>query len=550
MKKALVLFATIIFSLNGLSQAPGWQWAKMASGPNSDENGFDVAVDANSNSYAVGCFLSSTVTFGSITLTNAGFISADIFIVKYDSSGNVLWARSAGGTADDYGRGVAVDANGNCYITGYFQSTSVSFGTSLLFNAGANDIFIAKYDSSGNALWAKKAGGPGEEWGMTVGVDASGNSYIAGLYGIPGFIYGGNFFFTNAGVRDIFIAKYDASGNVLWAKSIGGVADDGAYGIDVDANGNSYLTGQSQSPSIIFGSDTLINTNNDWDFFISKFDSSGNVIWAKKADGNNYDTGFDVAVDAAGNSYATGYFGSDSITFGTLILTNAGGKDIFVVKYDVNGNAVWANSAGGPNDESGYGITADANGNSYITGYFISPSVTFGSTTLMNTSLYSDIFTAKYDASGNSLWALKVTGNITDAANGIDVDVNGNCFITGNFFSTSLIFGSIALTRVGGDEFFIAKLGSNILGTVENHPTIGIQISPNPASETILLSGIRNVKTNTTFSIYNVIGAEILTSTVTGLQTNINIRSIPPGIYFINIKEGERSLTTKKFIKM
>ncbi len=263
------------------------------------------------------------------TLTNSGVYS-DIFVVKYDSSGNVVWAKSASGTSLDEGYSITVDANGNSYVTGYFYSPTITFDTATLTSSGGGDIFIVKYDASGNVVWVKSAGGTYYDYGQSIAVDANGNSYVTGIFGSSTITFGSTTL-TNSGDYDVYIVKYDASGNVVWAKSAGGTNEDKGYGIAVDAIGNSYVTGWFSSSTITFGSTTLTNSGSD-DIFVVKYDSSGNVMRAKSAGGTSNDLGYGIAVDASGNSYVTGYFSSSTITFRARRLLNNGGYDVFVAK--------------------------------------------------------------------------------------------------------------------------------------------------------------------------------------------------------------------------
>src|ERR1022692_4879088 len=186
----------------------------------------------------------------------------------------------------------------------------------------------------------------------------------------------------------------------LWAEKAAGVADEQGNSIAVDSSGNSYVTGYFNSTTITFGSTTL-TTAGGYDIFIAKYNANGNVVWAKRAGGSGDEGGYGIAVDGSGNSYVTGYFNSSSITFDTITLTGAGGNDMFIAKYDSSGNVMWAKSAGGSNNDIGNGIAVNSSGISYITGNFTSSSITFGSTTLTNASNdTSDIFIAKYDANG------------------------------------------------------------------------------------------------------------------------------------------------------
>ena len=424
MKKTFLIVLLLFSYIFIFAQLNPWLWTKNAGGISEDWS-YNIAVDVSGNSYITGYFKGSA-TFGSTNLTSKGCI--DIFIAKLDSSGNWLWAKKAGGTDWDGGLGIAVDASGNSYVTGYFADSAIFGSTTLTGNEGDN-IFVAKLDSNGNWLWVKKAGGTGYDGGLGIEVDASGNSYVTGDF--SGTVTFGSTTLTSRGNSDIFVAKLDSSGNWLWAKKAGGKGYDKGHGIAVDAVNNSYVTGIFEG-SATFGSTTLINKSSEYyyDIFIAKLDSSGNWLWAQNAGGTGSDWGNGIAVDASGNSYVTGYFDSDA-TFGSTTLTSNGGYDIFVAKLDSSGNWLWAKNAGGTGTDWGNGIAVDASGNSYVTGYFLS-TATFGDITLTSYG-GTDIFIAKLDSSGNWLWA-KNAGRTGGEGNGIAIDNNGNSYVTGILF--------------------------------------------------------------------------------------------------------------------
>src|SRR6185437_4146300 len=175
--------------------------------------------------------------------------------------------------------------------------------------------------------------------------------------------------------------------------------------------------------------------------------SSGTVLWAKSAGGGGNDNGYSVSTDAAGNAFMIGYLFSPAITFGTYTLTNAGAVNMFLVKYDANGNVLWAKKAGGTSNDFGNSVATDAIGNSFVTGSFQSPSITFDTYTLTNTSGVH-VFIAKYDANGNTLWA-KNSGGTNGAGNSIGTDAIGNVFVTGRFSSPTITFGTYTLNNAG-----------------------------------------------------------------------------------------------------
>ena len=467
-------------------------------GGTSYDSSSSIAVDANGNSYITGYFYGSA-TFGTTTLTSSG--GSDIFVAKLDINGNWLWAKKAGGTDFDFGNSIAVDANGNSYVTGYF-SGSANFGTTTLTSSSEyyTEIYVAKLDINGNWLWANKAGGTGWDYGYGIAVDANGNSYVTGAFAESAIF--GTTTLTSSGGSDIFVAKLDSSGNWLWAKQAGGTDYDDGYGIVVDINGNSYVTGIFYSSNCSFGSTTLTSSGGS-DIFVAKLDINGNWLWAKQAGGTDNDFGYGIAVDANGNSYITGGF-KESATFGTTTLTSSGyyDYDIFVTKLDIDGNWLWAKQAGGTGDEGSNSIAVDANGNSYITSGF-EESVNFGTTTLTSSG-YLDIFVAKIDHNGNWLWAKQAGGAIDDCGYGIAVDANGNSYVTG-FFMESANFGTTTLTSSGDRDIFVAKLGEvNSISLPDIISFSGIRsIYPNPFNPLTTIDYEISMPADVIIEVYN-----------------------------------------------
>ncbi len=530
MKKLITISIMLaIFGLSNLvnAQTPDWAWAKSAGGTD-DDRGKSVCTDVSGNVFMAGNFRSPTITFGTTTLTNAGCY--DIFIAKYDATGNVLWAKSAGGTSCDYGKSVCTDVSGNVFMAGNFISPTITFGTTTLTNASCYDIFIAKYDATGNVLWAKSAGGGTLcDYVNSVATDASGNAFITGTFSSPTITFGTTTLIkADSGFSDIFIVKYDASGNVLWARGAGG---NGGTGRDVgnsvatDANGNAFMTGSFDNPTITFGTITLTHAGNN-DIFIAKYDPSGNVLWAKSAVGTADDRGNSVATDASGNVFMTGDF-HDTITFGTITLTNAYFQNVFIVKYDANGNELWAKSSVGTGQfDQGSGVATDASGNAFITGTFTSTTITFGSSTLTNRGL----FIVKYDAGGNVLWAKSADDGF---GSGVATDASGNAFITGFFSSPTITFGSITLTRAGNNDIFIAKLNGTT-GIEEISSNNSISIFPNPATSSFTLQLKAQVR-DAEVAIYDVLGKEMMRNKMTGTSMEIEKGNMPSGVYFIKV---------------
>jgi hypothetical protein len=329
--------------ISKLDATGNFVWAKAMGGANTDI-GRSIATDAWGYVYTTGMFV-NTVDFdpgaGTFNLTSAGI--ADIFVSKLDAAGNFVWAKAMGGTGFDIGYSIALDASGNVYTTGKFESTAdfdPGVGTFNLTSAGVEDIFISKLDAAGNFVWAKSMGGTSYDHGYSIALDASGNVYTTGIFGDtidfdPGV---GTFNLTAAGQLDIFISKLDAAGNFVWVKAMGGANTDIGRSITVDASGNVYTTGEFGG-TVDFdpGAGTFNLNSGDGRIFISKLDAAGNFVWANAIGGINMANCYSIALDASGNVYTTGHFGGTADFdpgAGIFNLTAVGGSgtDIFVHK--------------------------------------------------------------------------------------------------------------------------------------------------------------------------------------------------------------------------
>jgi len=479
-------------------------WAKRASGTFYDNAwAASVAIDTAGNVYMAGYFNSPSFSFDAITLTNTDNSgnSSDIFLAKYDANGNVLWAKSFGGTLTDQATSIVVDVSGNIYMAGFFNSSTITFDAIMLtnnhiFGTYLSDAFLAKYDANGNVLWAKSAGGTASEQATSIGVDTSGNAYLEGWFTSDTLVFGSDTLTTTEyGTSILFLAKYDINGNVVWAKSAGCVGGSWvSASVAVNASGNAYVAGIFHSLTIIFGSDTLTNTNTDnsTDILLAKYDANGNVLWAKNAKGMGNDYASSVAVDILGNAYVTGYFDSQTLTFGPTTLTNtyytANYTDLFIAKYNENGDIMWAKSAGGAKSDNAYSVALDALGNAYLAGWFNSPTITFDTITLASS--------------------------------------------------------------VG--SYFLVKLKDTLVittGSESIYKENGINIFPNPAINKITIENIQQTApTTANIEISNIEGQLIKTFTTNENKTSIDVSALPSGVYFVKVK-NEKCLEVRKFVK-
>jgi hypothetical protein len=365
-----------------------------------------------------------------------------------------LWSKGIGGTSSDYGYGVAVDSNGNLYVTGYFYN-SVDFGGGALTSAGSNDIFLASYSPSGKHRWSKRFGSTSSDYGYALAVDGSGNVYLAGyFYGSVDF---GGGALTSAGSNDIVLASYTPSGAHRWSKRFGGTSSDYGYGVAVDSSGNVYLTGAFYS-TIDFGGGTLTSAGSN-DVFLASYTVDGQHRWSKAFGGTSTDYGYGVAVDSASNVYLTGYF-YNTINFGGSALTSKGSCDVYLASFTSAGSHRWSKSFGGTSSDYGYSLATDSGGNLYLTGNFHT-SIDFGGAPIAANGTSSDIFLASFSSGGVHRWSKGFGGTSNDYGYGVATDPAGNVFVTGSFY-TSIDFGGGAQALNGTSlDTFLASFNSS-----------------------------------------------------------------------------------------
>ncbi len=444
--------------------AQGWQWAKGNTGGGVDA--WPVATDPSGNVYAAGVtFGGGPVFFGSFPVSyTAG--SQDI-LVKYDPNGNFLWD-IATQNANAWLISIATDNNGNVFLLGTFDNSSMRIGAFTLTNTTTYEqYFLAKVDPSGNVLWAINAGNA--EYGATSGevvvlglgglaTDGSGNAYVVVNFIVPTVTIGA-FTLNNAdptgNTDDIMIAKYDASGHLVWAKSIGGDANDDAFGCTVTPAGDIYIAGNFASPSITLGASTITNSTAMQVAFIARFDAAGDAAWASASGGNGYDNAVGIASDASNNVYMTGSFKENSIAFNGSTITNPtpGWRSLYLAKFDPSNNVSWARTISsaatfGPTLQGGawgYSIAMSKCGTIWVSGAMKGDSVNIDGHILNTPASSPDpIFIAGYNTFGSYAGsAILPSGG--DDQNGIACDATGNVYMCADNWKGSLVVAADSL---------------------------------------------------------------------------------------------------------
>jgi hypothetical protein len=464
-------------------------------GGSADDFALHVAVDAGGNAYVTG------FTVGSLDFPTVGVLDTtynggarDAFVTKLDPSGStLLYSTYLGGSADDRGQGVALDAEGNAYIVGStassnFPTTPGAFDT---IANGSNDGFVAKLDPTGSMLlYSTYLGGVGAtEVGLAVAVDVAGHAYLTGATNSPDFPQTpGTFGRSCSSVADAFVTKLDPSGSTLvYSTCFGTTGVDGldeGRAIAVDTAGNAYLTGYTRInqqagnsfPTTAGAFDTTYN-GGFFDAFVTKVDPSGSaLVYSTYLGGSGDDFGNGIAVDAAGNAYVTGSAAAFPTTPGAFDTTPNGGADAFVAKLDPAGSMlVYSTHLGGTAVDAAFAIALDEAANAYVTGGTGSsnfPTTANGFDRSFNggggPGISPDGFVTKLDAAGaRLLYSTFLGGSGNDEPSGIALDAAGDVYVAG--FTTSTNFpttpGAFQTTPASALDAFVTKLGTGAIPT-------------------------------------------------------------------------------------
>jgi hypothetical protein len=444
----VVAFCFFNLCLFSICQAgtQSWEWAKKMYSK-SPSAGMAIATDAIGNSYVTGSF-SDTLHIDGTVLKSKG--SYDIFLAKFDRTGELIWVKQAGGIDMDEAYGIAGDNEGNVYITGYI-SGKAEFSQHLVNGSSSRDFFLTKYDSEGNVLWINLEAGVNEDYGKSVCVDNNGDVYATGIF--HGTIKTEKATLKSKSSKNTFIIKHDRNGNFLWAKTGASSGSSEASEINVDSNGNVFVAGTFQGVAE-FDKKVIVSLNHK-EVFLVKYSPQGEIQWLKKGGASSDENTLSaVATDSIGNIVITGSF-SGTAFFGNKQLKSNGANDLFIVKYDNDGEVVWATQAGGKGDEIARSLEVDKSGNIFIAGEF-NFSFSFGKSDIQNIGDW-DVFVLKYSREGEMVYGSHVGGTGFNKATGISVDNLSDIYIIG-YFSQKASFGNLALEANRKDgSGFIAK---------------------------------------------------------------------------------------------
>lgn len=550
-------------------------WAKSLGG-NADDRGYSIHIDNSGNILITGIFV-GLVDFdpspSTFTLNSFGGTQEDAFILKLNSSGNFIWAKQIGGNTADYGESITTDLAGNIYLSGRFSGTADfdpsvnSFTISTL--PTSTDGFVMKLDGSGNFIWAKQFAGQSSSTSSCneVRIDGAGNIYTTGyFYNTVDFDPSiSNYTLSALGNNEVFVSKLDPSGNFIWAKQIGGLSNDESNSITIDQSNNPIITGfftgtADFDPSA--GTNTITSIGAQ-DIFVTKLNSSGNLVWVKTFGGTSPDRGFSITSDQMNNIYSIGHFQA-TVDFdpgvGVVNFTSpAGDNDIYISKLDPSGNYLWAKQLGGNFDDTGWGISLDQNGNVYTTGYFngtadFDPSP---STFTLTSQGIQDAFIHKLSCAAPNL-TITSTSNTICVGETVTLTVSGASSYTWNTTSTltsipvsPTITTSYSATGIDthgcSNSSSFSQVVSPCTGMNELSNSTTIEVYPNPSVGQLTIK-LSSTHFKAKFSLYNISGQEIFNTNIMDEFTILDLSAYSKGIYLYKIIENDSTINNGKLI--
>lgn len=522
--------------------AQQFQFGKKGGGTSTDY-GYGIATDNAGNIYTAGCY-KLTSTFDNISVTSAG--DFDIFIAKYSPAGNLLWFKTAGGTSKDEADKIFIGADGNIYIGGMFSGIAQFDGITLTSNGGelsGEDIFLAKISPDGNYQWVKQYGGTSQDFIIDMAM-INNDVFITGQY-YGTFTASGGISLPSGGSSTAkFVMRIGADGVPAWAKNTGGNPYIAA-GTD-----KFYMAGIFGGTANFDG--TIFTSNGTADLFLGAYDLNGTQLWVKQFGGSGAENMRSLCFDKTSNNiYWAGCY-QNSMLMGSNTLTSVGQYDIFVSKFDVNGNNIWAKSAGGANYDFANATTVDAQGNVYISGYCMETSA-FGNVSVVSAG-QGDIYLAKYNSNGVIQWVKSGGSSAQDVGNCLKIDNSNNIYLTG-FFSGAANFDNVSISSNGVSDFILLKI-ANVTSIHSPRETASSyrlnQNYPNPFNPSTKISFDVDKPGFVKLKVMDIAGkeiAEIVNASMNSgsYEVSFNAENLSGGVYFYRL-ETARGSETKKMI--
>jgi hypothetical protein len=550
-----ILFFLFSFSAN----AQQWNWIT-GSFSSSIVEGHAVCVDQHHNTWATGYFQDS-LTLGTLS---AYAPHSGIYIAKFDPAGNpLLLIQSDTSVFFADGFGICADLFGNIYVTGQYSGYLIIQNDTLQqVQSNSPDVFLLKFDTTGNILWSRGAYGTASDNGVSVSCDLAGNVFMSGTFESY-FFFIGHDTLTCLAPSSVFLSKYDQNGNEIWAKQSYAYDEASGGYSSSDRFGNIYLSGVFKV-SIAFGNLTYNAGNPAMgESFLTKFDSSGMEIWLKgKETSHGQVLSRAIAIDLLGHPVICGVFTDSLFLFNvdTLFNMQYGQYRSFVAKYDSSGNELWARGDQSGDAFNSWAVTADNQGNIYYLAGTFNPSqqsFTVEGTTISYSNISFDPgFIASFDPSGN-LECVSLMASGTDDLAGMCADPNGSSvMLSGDMEGDTLLFDSTTVYGSGLEYLFAASwscsVGKNEVDETKKNENL-LHLFPNPSSNYIFIEFPGEEKSGALISIFDEEGNYVWKTNYASSPLNgeikIDISGFSNGIYLCRVETVEGISAKTIFVK-
>ena len=560
------LFCLFVFVFKAVNaQNPNLEWTASLNGAQ-NSSPTDVKIDALGNSYVIGNF-SGTMDFdpgsGIYNVTSSG--SIDAFLLKLDPSGNFLWVKIVTGPTEVYNSCLSISSNGEIYVGGNFTGTS-NFDPGLTdFSLTATndfDFFILKYNETGAFQWAKQFGGMAKEYANDIAVNDQNNTIVC----VGQFEQDCDFdpnlgsavLVANSTFFDGFVLNLDLDGNYLWSYSIGGDNMDVANSLALDASNNIIVGGHyrdSVNFDFVGGNGILESTSNLDQGYVLKITDSGQFVWVKNFESNNFARVISVGLDVQQNVLVSGYYsgtldfnpGTDSVLYYSVFTA------CFTVKLDMNGDYTWGKPIVSSDDMFLFSSDVSSNGDIYLTGN-LEGTANFDTlttnTTMTSVGNSSDAFVVRYSSLGEFTWVVGLQGQGIEWFKGVAVDNLGAPVVVGvidtltSNFSSNLT-GGTAMLAEGRWDVCVLKI-NNLLGLNSIDGEFTINIYPNPTQDIVTIETESNEQFTT--ELIDSKGLVLSTTKLGSQSLQINMEEFESGVYYVRLS-NENQTIVKKLVK-
>ena len=361
-----------------------------------------------------------------------------------------------GGAGTEICGGLAIDADGAIFLAGSFEN-QITFGDQTLTALGEEDIFICKLAPDGTLIWAKRAGSRLEDEVTGISLDADHNLVVVGTYWLEG-DFDQLKLNASANPKAVFIAKYNAEGQVQWAKSGNGAGLKGVEAVAIDKENNIFITGYFEKNLQI--ADTSLSASGTTDLLLAKFSSDGQLRWIIHQGKKGDTRGTALGLTTGGDVIVAGYFNDTTQIADTLLTANTLDQDAFIARFDKNGMPLWAKKAGGVFDSDVTGLVIDETDHIYLSGYFVGTMRLSMALSIQSSSGNSDFFLLKYDINGTPLLARALGGTKLDQA--LDIAIQNNILLVSGFYQGDLTLDRFSFSTGNTISGFVAGFDSDL----------------------------------------------------------------------------------------